>query len=61
MEGMVFVKEHNHYLIRSYYNAPDDIDGKIIVDSSRPLNIGEIVKVKITDAFVYDLMGEVIE
>ena len=61
MEGMVFVIEHNHYLLRSYFNAPDDIDGKIIVNSSRPLNIGEIVKVKITDAFVYDLMGEVIE
>lgn len=61
MEGMIFVKEHNHYLLRSYFNAPDDIDGKIIVNSSRPLNIGEIVKVKITDAFVYDLMGEVIE
>lgn len=61
MEGMIFVKEHNHYLLRSYFNAPDDIDGKIIVNSSRSLNIGEIVKVKITDAFVYDLMGEVIE
>ena len=61
MEGMVFVKEHNHYLIRNYFNAPDDIDGKIIVNSSKPLNIGDIVKVKITDAFVYDLMGDLIE
>ena len=61
MEGMIFVKEHNHYLLRSYFNAPDDIDGRIVVNSSRPLNIGDIVKVKITDAFVYDLMGEVIE
>lgn len=61
MEGLIFAKEHNHYLLRSYFNAPDDIDGKIIVDSSRPLMIGEKVKVKITDAFVYDLMGEVID
>ena len=61
MEGMIFVKEHNNYLLRSYYNAPDDIDGRIVVTSSKPLNIGDIVKVKITDAFVYDLMGEVIE
>ena len=61
MEGMIFVKEHNHYLLRSYFNAPDDIDGRIVVNSSKPLNIGDIVKVKITDAFVYDLMGEVIE
>ncbi len=61
MEGMIFVKEHNHYLLRSYYNAPDNIDGKIIVNSQKPLNIGDIVKVKITDAFVYDLMGEVLD
>lgn len=61
MEGMIFVKEHNHYLLRSYFNAPDDIDGRIVVNSNKPLNIGDIVKVKITDAFVYDLMGEVIE
>ena len=61
MEGMIFVKEHNHYLLRSYFNAPDDIDGRIVVNSPKPLNIGDIVKVKITDAFVYDLMGEVIE
>jgi len=61
MEGMIFVKEHNHYLLRSYFNAPDNIDGKIIVNSSKPLEIGSIVKVKITDAFVYDLMGEVVE
>ena len=61
MEGMIFVKEHNNYLLRSYFNAPDDIDGRIVVTSSKPLNIGDIVKVKITDAFVYDLLGEVIE
>ncbi len=61
MEGMIFVREHNHYLLRSYYNAPDNIDGKIIVNSQKPLKIGDIVKVKITDAFVYDLIGEVVE
>ena len=57
MEGMIFAKEHGHYLLRSYYNAPDDIDGKIIVESEEPLEIGSVVKVKITEAFVYDLIG----
>ena len=60
MEGLIFAKEHNHYLFRSYYNAPDNIDGKIIVESKVPLSIGQKVKVKITEAFVYDLIGEVI-
>jgi len=60
MEGLIFAKEHNHYLFRSYYNAPDNIDGKIIVESKVPLSIGQKVKVRITEAFVYDLIGEVI-
>lgn len=60
MEGLIFAKEHNHYLFRSYYNAPDNIDGKIIVESKVPLSIGQKVKVKITEAFVYDLIGEAI-
>ena len=61
MEGIIFAKEHNHYLMRSYFNAPDNIDGKIFVESSHPLELGSIVKVEITDAFVYDIMGKVIE
>lgn len=60
MEGLIFAKEHNHYLFRSYYNAPDNIDGKIIVESKVPLSLGQKVKVKITEAFVYDLIGEAI-
>ena len=58
MEGLVIGKENNLYLFRSYWNAPDDVDGKIFVSSETPLNIGDKIKVKIVDAFVYDLMGE---
>ena len=60
MEGLVIGKEKDQYLLRSYWNAPDDVDGKIFFKSDVPLEEGTIVKVKITDAFVYDLMGEII-
>ena len=57
MEGMVVGKENSNYLLRSYWNAPDDVDGKIYFSSDVELEEGQIVKVKIDQAFVYDLMG----
>ena len=63
MEGIVV--EYNGankvYGLRSYWNAPDDIDGKISFVSNKELKIGDVVKVKITNAYIYDLFGEVIE
>ena len=61
MEGLVIGTDHDNYLLRSYWNAPDDVDGKIYFKSDKPLNIGDKVKVKITNVFVYDLMGEYVE
>ena len=61
MEGLVVGKEKEQYLLRSYWNAPDDVDGKIYFSSKEDLLEGDIVKVKITDAFVYDLMGEIVK
>ena len=61
MEGMIVGKEGDKYLLRSYWNAPDDVDGKIYVSSNKVLEEGQIVKAKINDAFVYDLTGEIIE
>lgn len=59
MRGMVIGKDdHGNYLLRSYWNAPDDVDGKIYFTSKKELHNGEMVFVKITGAFVYDLMGE---
>lgn len=60
MEGLVIGKEKNgeRYLLRSYWNAPDDIDGSIFFTSDEPLQEGDIVKVKIKEALVYDLIGE---
>ena len=57
MEGLVVGKEKEHYLLRSYWNAPDDVDGKIFFKSSKELKEGDIVKVLIEQAYVYDLMG----
>ena len=61
MEGLIIAQDkETSYLLRSYWNAPDDVDGKIYVNSDIPLKLGDKVKVKITDAFVYDLMGDYI-
>ena len=61
MEGLVVGKEKGQYLLRSYWNAPDDVDGKIYFSSNKDLKEGEKVKVKIDSAFVYDLQGELVE
>ena len=60
MEGLVISKDKDTYLFSSEWNAPDDVDGKIYVNSDTPIKIGDKIKVKITDAFVYDLMGDYI-
>ena len=61
MEGMVAGKEKGQYLLRSYWNAPDDVDGKIYFDSDANISVGDIVKVKIENAFVYDLTGTLVK
>ena len=58
MTGLVIGKEKNLYLLRSYFNAPDDIDGKIYFKTSKNHELGDKVSVKITDSFIYDLLGE---
>ena len=60
MTGLVVGKEDNYYLLRSYYNAPDDVDGKILFNSDIPLNEGDKVKVLIKESYVYDLYGELV-
>ena len=60
MEGLVVGRDHDYYCLRSYWNAPDDIDGKILFTSDKELKLGDKVKVKINSAFVYDLLGELV-
>ena len=61
MTGLVVGKENDYYLLRSYFNAPDDIDGKILFSSKRALNEGDKVKVLIKESYVYDLYGEEVD
>ena len=52
--------EEGGYIGRTQYDAAE-IDNSVIFVSDRNLSPGEFVKVKITDAFDYDLTGEVVE
>ena len=63
MEGIVtaYDPKSDQYSLRSYWNAPDDIDGNIFFKANTELHIGDIVKVKIESAFVYDLFGNLEE
>ena len=60
MVGLIVGEEDGQYLFRSYYNAPDDVDGKIYISKTRKVNLGDKVKVKIDNAFVYDLVGHLL-
>ncbi len=61
MNGLVVGKENGYYLLRSYWNAPDDVDGKILFSSNEELKEGDIVNVKIKESYVYDLYGEIVK
>lgn len=61
MNGLVVGKENGYYLLRSYWNAPDDVDGKILFSSKEELKEGDIVNVKIRESYVYDLYGEIVK
>lgn len=47
----------NIYIGRSEYDAPE-VDGVVYVHSKKRLAPGDFVRVKITDAYEYDLVGE---
>ncbi len=53
--------EEDLYLLRSYWNAPDDIDGSIYFSSDKPLEEGSEVEVIIEDCDNYNLYGKLLE
>ncbi len=53
------VDAENAYVGRTYRDAPD-IDGYVFVNTDETLMTGDFVKVKITGAYEYDLIGEMI-
>lgn len=57
VEGQV--SGENTYVGRTYRDAPD-IDGYIFIDTDKTLMSGDFVKVKVTGAYEYDLIGEIL-
>ncbi len=54
------IPEDGVYIARSYMDAPD-VDGYVFLESEWNLMSGDFVKVRITGAEGYDLLGEIIE
>lgn len=57
VEGQV--SGENTYVGRTYRDAPD-IDGYIFIDTDKTLMSGDFVKVKVTGAYEYDLIGVIL-
>lgn len=58
LDVLIDEKETDYYLGRSQIDAPE-VDGLVYVKPAKgELNIGDFVKVKITDTLEYDLVGE---
>ena len=53
--------ESKFYYGRSYAFAPDDIDGLIVFQAKKELEIGDFVNVLITSSYGYDLIGDYID
>ena len=53
------VADENAYVGRTYRDAPN-IDGYVFINTDEELMSGDIVKVRITGAYEYDLIGEII-
>ena len=53
------VADENAYIGRTYRDAPN-IDGYIFINSENELVTGDIAKVRVTGAYEYDLIGELI-
>ncbi len=65
MEGMRLtvmvegkVPDENAYVARSYKDAPN-VDGFVFIQTARELMTGDFVRVRITGAYEYDLIGEI--
>ncbi len=56
-DAIVFKVNKNDYSVRCDYNAPDDIDGNVILKTDKVHKVGDSVRIKIEKAFVYDLIA----
>ena len=53
------VADENAYIGRTYRDAPN-VDGYIFINTEEELMTGDIVKVRVTGAYEYDLIGEIV-
>ncbi len=53
------VADENAYIGRTFRDAPG-VDGYIFINTSEELITGDIVKVRVTGAYEYDLIGEIV-
>ena len=53
------VSGENVYIGRTYRDAPD-VDGYIFIRTDQELMTGDIVKTRVTGAYEYDLIGELL-
>ncbi len=53
------VADENAYVTRTYMDAPD-IDGYLFLNGEEELMTGDFVRVKVTGAYEYDLVGEMV-
>ena len=51
--------EGDFYIARSQYDSPE-VDEEILIPTTTPLEVGDMVTVRITDCEEYDLYGEVV-
>lgn len=51
--------DENTYIARTYRDAPD-IDGYLFITTDQLLMTGDVVKARITGAYEYDLIGEIV-
>ncbi len=54
------VADENAYMGRTYRDEPS-IDGYVFIQTKETLMTGDLVKVKITGAYEYDLIGEIVK
>ncbi|MCQ2753071.1 MAG: 30S ribosomal protein S12 methylthiotransferase RimO [Bacilli bacterium] len=63
LEGLCvsYDKINHKYTFLTKLNAPDDIDGSVFAVTNKPLRLGEYYRLKVQDAFVYDLLVEILD
>lgn len=59
LEVVVDREEHDYYIARSQFDSPD-VDPEILIKKNVRLRAGEFCKVKIVDAYPFDLLAEAV-